>query len=254
MALNDPRIVEIGIVRREKPHAHWRIDGVVGPNWHILAIVHRGLASYQVDGEHYTLRRGDLLCMHPGMRRSGMADPRDPWDFTVCGFRVAGRLAAPVQLVCGPRSPVLRLADELRTAWATATRGRQFLALARLHEIVDILTAGGDAKIDNRIRAALEHLATLPPARLPSATTVARTCGLSPSRFRELFRAATGMAFHHWQIVRRLELARSLMLSGQADLTQAATQAGFADTHYFSRMFRRHLGTTPSSCLIDGRG
>ena len=249
MHAGEPRIDDIGSVRRAPSNPRWRINGVVSADWHVLAVVHGGLAQYEVDGERLLLRRGDILLLRPGMQRSGHADARAPWDFTVCSFRLAGTLRAPLRLAGGARSPALRLADELLAAWRSATRGRRFLALARLHELLALLVAGGDAAQDGRIRDVLAGLLALPPARLPSAETTARGCGLSTSRFRELFRESTGMAFHHWQLVRRLELARSALLSGEADIATAAARSGFTDTRYFSRLFHRHLGTTPSACL-----
>jgi AraC-like DNA-binding protein len=250
MPFPNPRVLEIGFVRREPPNPRWQISGTLGPDWHVLAVSHGGLASYQVDGNHLVFRRGDVLCLQPGMQRTAASNPRDPWDFTVCGFRLSSALQAPVQLTGGPRSPALRLAEELLAAWTATTREGGYRAFARLHDLLALLAAGGAAGADPRIEAALARLATLPPAGIPSAATVARTCGLSPSHFRDLFRAATGQPFHHWQLVRRLECARGLLLGGATDLAAVAMQAGFSDTRYLSRMFRKHLGTTPSACRL----
>ena len=54
------------------------------------------------------------------------------------------------------------------------------------------------------------------------------------------------MSPHAYVIGRRIDLARRLMLRGDAP-ADVATAVGFYDQAHFSRHFKRHTATTPAS-------
>lgn len=82
-------------------------------------------------------------------------------------------------------------------------------------------------------RQNLDDTVTLPDA--------AGRAGLSPSRARHLFAAQTGLPFKSYVLWLRIELAVALYAAG-GSLTEAAHEAGFADSAHFSRTFRRTFG------------
>lgn len=88
-------------------------------------------------------------------------------------------------------------------------------------------------------RQNLEHSVTLPDA--------AASIGLSSSRARHLFVAQTGLPFKTYILWLRIERAVALYAAGSS-LTEAAHEAGFADSAHFSRTFRRTFGL-PAAAL-----
>ena len=78
---------------------------------------------------------------------------------------------------------------------------------------------------------------------LPEA---ARVAGLSPGRLRHLFVQETGLPFRTYLLWVRLNLAVGRIVAG-ASLTEAAHDAGFADSAHFSRTFRRMFGVTAAA-------
>ena len=72
-------------------------------------------------------------------------------------------------------------------------------------------------------------------------------CGISYVWFRRLFTQYTGVPPHQYLMELRMALARSLLTSSNLSVKDIAIQSGFEDEHYFSRMFRKRCGTTPSS-------
>lgn len=77
---------------------------------------------------------------------------------------------------------------------------------------------------------------------LASAAAVAE---LSPGRLRHLFVDQTGLPFKTYLLWLRLNRAVTAIIGG-ATLTQAAHEAGFADSPHFSRTFRRMFGVPPA--------
>lgn len=99
--------------------------------------------------------------------------------------------------------------------------------------------------VDSRIaRATLfigQHLAE--PLELED---VARHVGLSPSRFRHLFVAETGISFRAYVLWTRLQRALQLGFGG-ASWTDAAHATNFADSAHLSRTMHRMYGYAPTA-------
>ncbi|MBA3415782.1 MAG: helix-turn-helix transcriptional regulator, partial [Chloroflexia bacterium] len=66
----------------------------------------------------------------------------------------------------------------------------------------------------------------------------------SPDYLCRSFTAAVGMPPHRYQIQRRVELAKRLLVTG-ASISQASRATGFADQSHLGRHFRRLSGVSP---------
>lgn len=79
---------------------------------------------------------------------------------------------------------------------------------------------------------------------------VARNVGLSPSRVRHLFVEQTGLPFRTYVLWLRLTKAVGMFAGGRS-LTEAAHEAGFADSAHFSRTFRRMFGLPAAALRVN---
>ena len=79
-----------------------------------------------------------------------------------------------------------------------------------------------------------------------SLKEAAAVAHLSPSRFRHLFVAQTGVSFRAYVLWARVETAVGAAMSGRS-WTVAAQEAGFADSAHLSRTCRRMFGFTPAT-------
>lgn len=98
-----------------------------------------------------------------------------------------------------------------------------------------------DLRVRRMIAWAGEHIEE--PISLSDAAAVS---DLSPGRLRHLFVQETGLAFKTYLLWLRLVRAVDRAAAG-ATLTEAAHDAGFADSAHFSRTFRRMFGVTPAA-------
>ena len=103
-----------------------------------------------------------------------------------------------------------------------------------------------DAALDPRIRRVLDWIAEARDGAMTAAQAASIAC-LSESRFSHLFVEQTGLAFRTFVLWRRLMLAVEHRTTGES-LTEAAHQAGFADSAHFSRTFLRMFGV-PADAL-----
>lgn len=75
---------------------------------------------------------------------------------------------------------------------------------------------------------------------------IARLSGASPSRFYQAFRRQTGLSPHKFITKRRLDASLTLLAGSKSSVIEAAHSVGYPDEYYFSRMFKKHLGLTPT--------
>ena len=78
-----------------------------------------------------------------------------------------------------------------------------------------------------------------------SLEDVAQRFGFHKNYLSELFPKQVGMGFARYKTLLRIEAAQKLMRSGM-NASEAAAHSGFSDVHYFSRVFKRMTGKSPS--------
>jgi two-component system response regulator YesN len=70
--------------------------------------------------------------------------------------------------------------------------------------------------------------------------------GLGVRRFRDLFHDAFRMTPNQYIITRKIEHAKGLLSAGGLTISEIALLCGFADVYYFSKVFKKETGITPS--------
>jgi AraC-like DNA-binding protein len=77
-----------------------------------------------------------------------------------------------------------------------------------------------------------------------SLADLAAVTGLSSFHLSRVFRAATGLPPHAFQVQVRIRQAQIWLAAGWAS-AQVAAATGFSDQSAFSNQFKRHVGVTP---------
>lgn len=128
---------------------------------------------------------------------------------------------------------------------ATPTRERMVAAAAEVLADLCGATTEPDHALDPRLARALEYIRL--NVRNPIALgDVAAAVALSESRFRHLFVAATGSSFRAYLLWLRINLAIEAVMAGSS-WTDAAHEAGFADSAHLTRTHKRVFGIEPSA-------
>ena len=80
----------------------------------------------------------------------------------------------------------------------------------------------------------------------PSVEEVARHLGMSPRNLIRRFKAATGRLPGAYLQRVRVAAARQMLEDGRTPVLRVGTSVGYEDPAYFRRVFKRHMGLTPS--------
>jgi AraC-like DNA-binding protein len=80
--------------------------------------------------------------------------------------------------------------------------------------------------------------------RKVSLDELAAVTGLSSYYFLRVFKKSTGMTPHAFFIIRRIEKARKMILSG-LPFSEIALECGFGDQSHFTHKFKQFMGVTP---------
>ncbi len=79
-----------------------------------------------------------------------------------------------------------------------------------------------------------------------SQTDIADRCGTSSYHLSRAFKEYYGITFQDYIMRRRLDRASELLHNASASVADVCWSVGFRDASYFTKMFHRHTGMTPS--------
>ena len=74
---------------------------------------------------------------------------------------------------------------------------------------------------------------------------VAEEVGFSPNHFSTVFSQETGQTFVEYLTAVRIEAAKHLLTCGNSRMSDIAFDVGYQDSHYFSYLFKKHVGVSP---------
>jgi two-component system response regulator YesN len=78
----------------------------------------------------------------------------------------------------------------------------------------------------------------------------AKQATLSPSYYTNLFKQTTGMTFNNFVTHERMELAKKMLFEDR-QVQEISESLGYVNRRYFSDLFRKHTGMTPSEFRQD---
>ncbi len=75
---------------------------------------------------------------------------------------------------------------------------------------------------------------------------IARYVGVSPQHFSKTFKDENGINYIDWLTNLRIDIAKRLLAEGKSTIKEICYMVGYNDPNYFSRIFRKIIGTSPT--------
>jgi len=240
----------------------------VGPkvvDYYLLHHVLSGKGRFVAGDFQTELRAGHSFLIHPRQLVSYVSDPDDPWRYRWVAFtgRQAAELVAqagfglerPVADTGENRGPAERC-RHIFEAFRSRSRSAPLQASGHLHLLLaDLQQAAAEANpavlrpeshSEELVRQVVGYLTTQ-YAEPVTIEAMAESLGYNRAYLSRLFKRHTGMTPIAFLTQARIDHGRRL-LRERPELTveQIASSVGFHDALYFSKLFRRRYGESPT--------
>lgn len=222
--------------------------------WHQLTCCLQGSGVLEAGGMRYEVCAGDAFFLPAGVAHAYWPT-QDKWEtcwFTFDGFAAFQllqqlELEGPVFVRGGGTTPVRSAMEQMLTAQTTdrlhgdyACSGLVYSCILAFHRA---LSGGAEENLPlRRAMACVER----DYAQELSLTRLAGEAGVTPQHLCRLFRTALRMSPNDYIIQRRIQAAQKMIQAGELSLAEIAGAAGFSSAGYFSTVFRRCVGMSPS--------
>ena len=255
-------VAKIGHIHYRMADPNWNLVDMVNPDHFILAYAESGKAHYLLDGQDVTIGADEVVFFQVGEAHTAWVDPEEPWRYFSLSFELLFLDEAARQRITSAKTlhaPHNRLRCRsllfsIYWAWTNQKPGYYLEVRSLLMELLREIFCSSDetAALTDiqqfRMRKAIAHIHENLAQNI-SVAELAQIAGFSESYFSKLFRQITGQSVITYQNNLRLHQAKSLMQLGDCNVSEAAAAVGFRDIYYFSRLYKKMMGTPPSGAM-----
>lgn len=124
----------------------------------------------------------------------------------------------------------------------------------RFYERQFITRCEANKKILTKLESVLDEYirsGKLESNHLPSAEYCSTILHVSPAYFNDLLKFETGKTIELYFQLKRMEVAKSMLIGKNGNVSQVARKLGFPSVQYFSKLFQKMTGKAPSEYRIS---
>lgn len=130
----------------------------------------------------------------------------------------------------------------------TSKQEAEKLILHMLEDYCSLSVFRTEKQYSQIVQQTIWHLTGDPTQKL-NLPQLAATLGMSPSSLSRKFHTETGQTICQYHTAFRIRTAQRYLQEGDCTITQAAHQTGFSDASYFSKVFTKFAGVTPTEYI-----
>ena len=252
-------ITDIGHFPKTENHYVARKKGI---GQYILIFCTAGRGTATLRGDRYEMSAGQIMLIPPGLPHEYQASATLPWN--IYWFHFTGDQAEEYAELLSPepRQPILQISDidELVrqferlyscvvSAFSDSALVSASAELTRTLCLIHQLKTGRHKKSrqsEERILNSIEMI-TREYQAPHTLEELARQAGLSVPHYTALFRKQTGTSPLRYLTRVRLRHAGNLLERTALPIAEIAEAVGYEDAFYFSRIFHKNTGHSPST-------
>jgi len=240
-----------------------------------LVTVLDGSAEHVVDGESSIIRKGDVFVIGNGishgfespdglricniMYRPEMLFPGDSDIRQLPGFHALFLLEpylsstqhfqSRLRLTPSDMARVMPLINAAEAEYTTNSPGRKTMVLSLVRQLAVLLSRLYDCPTKPREISGIADAAAFMETSFADSIAISdviEKSHYSQRHFIRLFSAAYGMTPQRYLLDVRIRHASAMLKESVLPVTEVALRCGFDDSNYFSRVFRKYTGRSPS--------
>ena len=257
---NNPEITEIYTAFSQDLGPQFRFRGETHDFWELVCVT-EGQISVAADSKIFTLKKGQAILHSPMQFHNITAMGNSPSSITVFSF--SGKSIPHLEnkvIEIGNFSRVKQLLELARRHYVIRHRfsikqpkaeGSAHLIYVKRLELFLLELANGYGADSTKLSKGAENYAFIIKTinenieKRLSVTELAALCNMSEINLQKTFSHYAGVGIMEYFNRIKMQRAAELLNEG-ASVKQAALQVGFHDQNYFSTVFKRITGHTPS--------
>ncbi|SHO48385.1 AraC family transcriptional regulator [Anaerocolumna xylanovorans] len=234
-------------------------------NHHELIFICNGKGSFKIRNKQYSIKKGMLLIISPDVPYSIELDSTVPAGVLTIHFSFAGitfndgkwnvndnmqaPLGQPVQEI-KEYYHIEEQFQKLVDCWNEKLPGYEFSARTMFQQlIIEIMQSrnkqsqsyGTSLKVEKIIQYMHQNI----NARI-TLPELSKLVHMTPAYMSRTFKDTTGYTIIEYFNKLKIDKSKELLIEGNKKVKEVAQELGFADEFYFSRMFKKSEGITPS--------
>ncbi len=231
---------------------------------YILHLIVSGRGTYITPAGSFSLGEGDIFLIRPYTEIEYCADAENPWEYYWVNFtgsdaeiilsRTDFSLSSPVMHGCGAE---IICAMEAILANQGKESFEQLELTGRLYMLLSLLVkasgnAAGTSSHSRCVKAAVDFIATNYPLPV-SIEDIAAAADVSRTTLFRAFKSEMNLSPADYLIEYRIGQAKKLLAATDISINAVARSAGYEDSLYFSRAFRKITSRTPTEYRAEKR-
>jgi len=247
-------------------HLTWKYGRTL--QGYYIVYITQGKGFFQSDNtEIKIIEAGTTFLLYPGVWHRYQPDPATGWEEYWVGFKGSYPQQLMQQRFFNAQSPLIRvgqneamlqlflqlieLAKEENIGYQQVMSGVIIQLLGQMYTIQKSSGLGSETEqlIKEAKFAMLSHMDTPVDGK-----QLSDQLNVSYSWFRKVFKQYTGLPPAQYQMQIRLQKAQELLASSSLTVKEIAYQLGFNSRFYFTRLFTKKTGITPTAFRAKARG
>lgn len=237
-----------------------------------LSIVTSGQINYNIEGENYVLKKGDVMVFNPGVHHQTIIDNHTTCTELHIGI---GNLNIdctspnymkslnwpPIVNIQKYKSEFEECCKEIEKEQRLRHLGHSFILKALVMQLIILLYREMDecssppslqaSQFANRdkkviVQSLIDYMTSYYMEDI-SLDNISKNMYLSPVYISKIFKEETGTSPINYLIQIRLEKAKHILEKNNMPINLVAKAVGYEDAYYFSKLFKKYYGMAPST-------
>ena len=231
-----------------------RVDGI---DTHVLIICESGQGFVRHAGGETKILPGDILLIPAGSSHAYGSAPNHSWTISwthFSGLKALDFIQPFVNVINPPELVFNKVKDIFKEYHACISQDMKLDTLIRASQVLRYLLstiyfAKTESKSDEHVRRAVDKAVDLMQKSLDKSLSLKQLAvagGLSVSRFSFVFKESTGVSVIEYFNNLKVRHACSYLDTTNLNIAQIGVLVGIENQHYFSRLFTKSTGISPS--------
>lgn len=261
-------ITDIGYYPKAEDHYRSREKGI---NQHILIYCVEGKGWFQLNGQQHHVGKDQFFILPAGLPHAYGADPRAPWTIYWVHFKgeVAGTftegLQVPTDILPGNDSRICERIGTFEEIFNTLKNGYSkenldyatscfYYFLGSFKFMGKYRDSGKNKEHEkNTVERAIHYMRENIEKKLSLADISNYLC-YSPSHFSAIFNKRTGYSPLSYYLQLKIQQACYYLDFTDMKINQICHKIGIDDPYYFSRLFTKQMGLSPTDYRKHKKG